>query len=113
MLDAYGWAADSLGSEKTTTAADYLDSQKTTAAADDADYADEKDKKVLLSASSASSAAKNYFLSDADILTRLVALNRERAEEEKQGLIRWLRPKYQAPGEAAPIAASLGLEVEP
>ncbi len=51
-------------------------------------------------------------LSDAEILTRLVALNRERAEEEKQGLIRWLRPEYQAPGLAAPIAASLGLEVE-
>jgi len=42
-----------------------------------------------------------------------VALNRERAEEEKQGLVRWLRPEYQAPGQAAPIAASLGLEVEP
>ncbi len=56
-------------------------------------------------------------LSDADILTRLVALNRERAEEEKQGLVRWLRPEYQAPGQAAPAdtgtAASLGLEVEP
>jgi len=35
-------------------------------------------------------------LSDADILTRLVGLNRERAEEEAQGLVRWLRPDYQA-----------------
>ncbi len=34
------------------------------------------------------------------ILTRLVALNHERAAEEKQGLIRWLRPDFQAPGNA-------------
>ncbi len=33
------------------------------------------------------------------ILERLVALNAERAEEERNGLIRWLRPDYQAPGE--------------
>ncbi|MCX6875647.1 MAG: class I SAM-dependent DNA methyltransferase [Verrucomicrobia bacterium] len=32
------------------------------------------------------------------LLTRLVALNHERAAEEKRGLIRWLRPNYQAPG---------------
>jgi hypothetical protein len=32
------------------------------------------------------------------ILTRLVALNHERAAEEKRGLIRWLRPDFQAPG---------------
>jgi len=35
-------------------------------------------------------------LSDDDILARLVALNKERAEEEKRGIIRWLRPEYQA-----------------
>ena len=29
------------------------------------------------------------------LLTRLVALNHERAAEEKRGLIRWLRPDYQ------------------
>jgi hypothetical protein len=34
-------------------------------------------------------------LSDDEILTRLVALNAERAAEEKRGLIRWLRPDYQ------------------
>lgn len=33
------------------------------------------------------------------ILERLVALNAQRAEEERNGLIRWLRPEYQAPGE--------------
>jgi SAM-dependent methyltransferase len=36
-------------------------------------------------------------LSDEDILFRLVALNRERAEEEARGHIRWLRPDYQNP----------------
>ncbi len=102
VLDAYGWSADSSGSEKTKATADFADS------------ADGKNKKVLLSASSAESAVKPVFLSDADILTRLVALNRERAEEERQGLVRWLRPEYQAPSQsAAPIATSLGLETEP
>lgn len=33
------------------------------------------------------------------ILERLVALNAERAEEERNGYIPWLRPDYQAPGE--------------
>ena len=33
------------------------------------------------------------------LLSRLVALNHERAAEEKRGLIRWLRPDYQAPQE--------------
>jgi hypothetical protein len=32
-----------------------------------------------------------------ELLTRLVALNRERAEEEKRGIVRWLRPDYQIP----------------
>lgn len=36
-------------------------------------------------------------LSDEDILFRLVALNKERVEEEAQGHIRWLRPDYQNP----------------
>lgn len=36
---------------------------------------------------------------DEIILERLVALNAERAEEERNGLIRWLRPEYQAPDE--------------
>ena len=34
-------------------------------------------------------------LTDERILERLVALNAERAEEEKRGHIRWLRPEYQ------------------
>jgi hypothetical protein len=36
-------------------------------------------------------------LSDDDILARLVALNKERSEEEKRGLVRWLRSDYQIP----------------
>ena len=32
-----------------------------------------------------------------ELLTRLVALNRERAVEEARGLVRWLRPDYQIP----------------
>ncbi len=36
-------------------------------------------------------------LSDEEILERLVALNHERAEEEKRGIIRWLRPEFQNP----------------
>ncbi len=37
-------------------------------------------------------------LSDEEILERLVALNHERAEEERRGLVRWLRPEFQNPG---------------
>jgi hypothetical protein len=36
-------------------------------------------------------------LTDEEILERLVALNAARAAEEAQGLVRWLRPEYQAP----------------
>jgi hypothetical protein len=32
------------------------------------------------------------------ILCRLVALNAERAAEERRGLVRWLRPDFQNPG---------------
>lgn len=34
-------------------------------------------------------------LSDDELLARLVALNAERAAEERRGLVRWLRPDYQ------------------
>ncbi len=36
-------------------------------------------------------------LTDEEILERLVALNKERAIEEKTGKVRWLRPDYQIP----------------
>ena len=36
-------------------------------------------------------------LPEQDVLTRLVALNKERAAEEARGEVRWLRPDYQIP----------------
>ncbi len=36
-------------------------------------------------------------LSDEQILEKLVLLNAERAEEERKGLVRWLRPDFQNP----------------
>lgn len=52
-------------------------------------------------------------LPDAEILTRLVALNRERVAEEAKGIYRYLRPAYQAPKPGVSIApeqAALGIE---
>ena len=43
-------------------------------------------------------------LPDADILTRLVRLNHERAREEQAGLVRYLRPSYQAPEQQATLS---------
>ncbi|WP_370637099.1 class I SAM-dependent DNA methyltransferase [Phyllobacterium chamaecytisi] len=36
-------------------------------------------------------------LPEEEVLSRLVALNKERVREEKRGLVRWLRPDYQIP----------------
>jgi hypothetical protein len=50
-------------------------------------------------------------LTDEQILERLVALNAERAEEERNGLVRWLRPEFQNPhGEKAgqPVLVDAG-----
>ena len=53
-----------------------------------------------------------------ELLARLVALNRERAEEERRGIVRWLRPDYQipklghkvkAPDDAGQLEAQLAL----
>ena len=41
-----------------------------------------------------------------ELLSRLVALNAERAAEEARGLVRWLRPEFQAP--AAAVAEGAG-----
>ena len=49
-------------------------------------------------------------LTDAEILERLVALNAERAAEEKRGVIHWLRPEYQNRGGAS-VPASLSLNL--
>ncbi len=46
---------------------------------------------------------------DAEILRRLVALNAQRAAEEKRGIIHWLRPDYQNPKGAGATQDTLGL----
>jgi hypothetical protein len=52
-------------------------------------------------------------LTDEQILERLVALNAERAEEERKGLVRWLRPEFQNPaGKAVQEQHAIGLELE-
>ena len=48
-------------------------------------------------------------LPDEEILRRLVSLNAARAEEEKRGLIRWLRPEFQNPSGASASQGMLGL----
>ena len=48
-------------------------------------------------------------LTDGDILTKLVALNAKRAQEEAQGLVRWLRPDFQKP-RAGVVAVEQPLE---
>lgn len=50
---------------------------------------------------------------DAEILQRLVFLNATRAEEEKRGIIHWLRPDYQTRGQAGitlPVDLPFSLE---
>ena len=51
-------------------------------------------------------------LPEADLLVNLVALNRLRAAEEARGVIRWLRPEYQAPETIQAVATRL-LDLEP
>ncbi len=46
-----------------------------------------------------------------DLLTRLVALNAQRAAEEKTGHIRWLRPEFQNPQPAASNQSLLNQEL--
>lgn len=47
---------------------------------------------------------------DDALLERLVALNAERAAEEKRGLVRWLRPEFQYP-EKKPVPEQVEIEV--
>jgi len=51
-------------------------------------------------------------LSDAEILDRLVALHDVRVAEEAQGIVRWLRPEFQAPDHAA-VAPAVELALTP
>ncbi len=46
------------------------------------------------------------------LLTRLVALNRERAEEERRGIVRWLRPDYQIPRFGKALAKEEQIEAD-
>lgn len=46
-------------------------------------------------------------LSIEQVLDHIVALNAQRHIEEESGIVRWLRPEFQAP-DAAPVQASLG-----
>jgi len=50
-------------------------------------------------------------ISDEVILERLVALNAERAEEERRGLVRWLRPEFQNPAGRAPVETQESIEL--
>jgi len=47
-------------------------------------------------------------LSEAELLERLVTLNRARAEEEARGFVRYLRPEYQNPEGARQTALGVG-----
>jgi hypothetical protein len=48
-------------------------------------------------------------IDDDELLTRLVALNRERYDEEGRGLVRWLRPEFQAGIRAAPVQREMDI----
>lgn len=47
-----------------------------------------------------------------ELLTRLVALNQERAAEEKRGLVRWLRPDFQIPRLGHKVSGSEQVEAD-
>ena len=51
-------------------------------------------------------------LPDTEIVARVVALNAERVAEEAAGIVRWLRPEFQAPDEARRgTAVQIGMPV--
>jgi hypothetical protein len=51
-------------------------------------------------------------LPDAEIVSRIVALNAERVAEEAAGTVRWLRPEFQARDEARRRAATAAAQTE-
>ncbi len=51
-------------------------------------------------------------LTAADVVARVVALNRERLAEEAAGQVRWLRPAFQAPAEVRRRAEQAALDVD-
>jgi len=52
-------------------------------------------------------------ITDEETLERLVALNHERAAEERRGLVRWLRPEYQVPLLQQPAQAPVAADDDP
>ena len=48
-------------------------------------------------------------LTDEEILGNVVSLNTQRCVEERSGIIRWLRPEYQAPNEMLVQTALAGI----
>ena len=48
-------------------------------------------------------------MTNEEILGNVAALNQQRSGEEASGVVRWLRPEYQAPNELAVQAAFAGL----
>jgi hypothetical protein len=48
-------------------------------------------------------------LTDEEILGNVVSLNAQRSAEERSGIIRWLRPEYQAPNELLVQTALAGM----
>ena len=51
-------------------------------------------------------------MTDDEILARLVALNKQRADEESRGIFRYMRPAYQCPN-AIEAQSDLGIPAEP
>ena len=47
-----------------------------------------------------------------ELLVRLVALNEERASEEKRGVVHWLRPEFQKPRLAAKVKGETQVEAD-
>jgi len=52
-------------------------------------------------------------LTDEEIIERLVALNHERADEERRGIVRWLRPEFQNPDGRTQQAIAAEAKVKP
>ncbi len=52
-------------------------------------------------------------LTDEQILERLVALNQQRADEERRGVVRWLRPEFQNPDGRTQQAIAAELSAAP
>jgi hypothetical protein len=97
VLEAYGWG--DLSAKGTHCSGGLRPSLANEEAPSHVSKGIDGHRPPLQDTSSASSHSSAY---SEQLLTRLVALNHERAAEEKRGLIRWLRPDYQNPESTAP-----------